>query len=67
MAQKRLVETAYTGAMMLQMLAVHSTHAISSQRSPRRFAPAAAPVLHSSAYTPAAPAPAAPTSRNSKR
>merc|ERR1719262_273481 len=60
-ARKRPVKAAYTSAMMLQMLAAHSTHAnIAPATPPAAPAASAPPVSPSAASAPAAAPPAAP-------
>merc|ERR1719478_1191267 len=60
-ARKRPVKAAYTSAMMLQMLARHSTHAnIAPHTPPAAPAASASFVSPFSSSTAAAPAPAAP-------
>merc|ERR1719387_110395 len=58
-ARKRPVKAAYTSAMMLQMLARHSTHAKQAPTTPAAAPAASAPVLSPSAASPAAAAPPA--------
>merc|ERR1719399_2409374 len=60
-ARKRPVKAAYTSAMMLQILARHSTHAKQAPQTPASApAASAAPVSPSAASAPAAAPPAAP-------